>query len=78
MIVRKIDNAVFQRPKRNALQGRAFHFESKKNSKDFEQHLIDAFGGEVVKKSNGYSSTQSHRLSPKLSTLMQENLIRLS
>lgn len=69
MIVRKMESPVFQQKKRQPLPGRgAEHVANEEKS--FDQYLLEAFQGEVVK--------EGERFHDSLSPLQKENVVRLS
>ena len=70
MIVRKIDSQVFQKPRRQGLPGKSLYIRPQNQEKGFDQYLIEAFQGELVK--------ENERFSAKLSPLARSNLLRLS
>ena len=70
MIVKKINSQAFHRPKRQGLPGKGLYIRPKNQEKGFDQYLIEAFQGELVKENRGFSA----RLSP----LAHDNLLRLS
>lgn len=70
MIVKKLESPVYHRRQRRPLPGRGVEGLSNGADKSFDQYLLEAFQGEVVQ--NG------DRFSGKVSSLQQENLIRLS
>lgn len=69
MIVRKIDSQAFQKSKRQGLSGKSLYVKPENCEKGFEQYLIEAFQGELVKEDQGFSA--------KLSPLARKNLLRL-
>ncbi|MCB1309173.1 MAG: hypothetical protein KDK30_13365 [Leptospiraceae bacterium] len=70
MIVRKMDNPVFHRRKREGLPGRGMEDRAVNREKSFDQYLLEAFDGEVVRDGKDFSGN--------LSDLTRDNLIRLS
>lgn len=70
MIVRKLERPLYHRRNRETLSGRGVEEENRGQTKSFDQYLIEAFKGEVVQEGNKFSKS--------VSTLTQENLIRLS
>jgi hypothetical protein len=68
MIVTKLESPVYYKKRREALSGKGGSPRGERE-KTFEQYLLEAFNGEVVKKGES--------VSPKLSQLTRENLIRL-
>lgn len=69
MIVKTIDSPVFYRKKRSALPAKGMEPKSIPE-RSFDQYLLEAFGGEVVQK--------NQKISPQMSAISRENLIRLS
>lgn len=69
MIVRKMENPVFHKRKRTSLPGRDIEDQAINQEKGFDQHLLEAFSGEVVQKGNLFST--------KVTPLTRDNLIRL-
>lgn len=69
MIVRSLESPVFQKRKREPLAGKGAERASNEQ-KSFEEYLLDAFNGEVVRDGSRFSS--------KMSDLTRDNLIRLS
>ncbi len=69
MIVKSLESPVFYRKKRNALPGKGLERVPAK-TKSFDQYLLEAFQGEVVKEGENFSSN--------LSEIARDNLIRLS
>ncbi len=69
MIVRKIASQVFQKSKRKGLLGKGINVELGNREKGFEQYLLEAFQGEIVKKKDQFSQ--------KLSPLTRKNLTYL-
>lgn len=70
MIVKEIDNQVFQRTRKEGLPGKGLREKPSQQEKSFDQYLIEAFKGEVVKSEKHFSKD--------LSKLTRDNLIRLS
>ncbi|MBI38851.1 MAG: hypothetical protein CMF59_04570 [Leptospiraceae bacterium] len=71
MIVRKLESPLYQKKKREPLAGQGFDGPSTANSeKSFDQYLLEAFKGEVVREDNQFQG--------KVSELQRENIIRLS
>jgi len=69
MIVRKLESPLYYRQqRREALPGRGYETVAA-NRKSFNQYLLEAFQGEVVQ--------EGKRISPRVSPLQRENLIRL-
>ena len=69
MIVRSLESPVFQRRKREPLAGKGMERASNEQ-KSFEDYLLEAFDGEVVRDGSRFSS--------KVSDVTRDNLIRLS
>ena len=69
MIVKQAENPIYQRRKRNSLPGKGVEDRAVNREKSFDQYLIEAFGGEVVKEGNRFGN---------VSELTRDNLIRLS
>lgn len=70
MIVKKLESPVYHRRRQRSLPGRGAGSDSFEENRGFDQYLLEAFQGEVVQKGD--------RFSGKVSSLQQENLIRLS
>lgn len=70
MIVKKMESPVYYRRSREGLPGKGIDARPVNEEKSFDQYLIEAFQGEVVRDGNKYSK--------ELSSLTKENLIRLS
>lgn len=69
MVVRKMESPVYEKRRREALPGKGVE-RSSSGPNGFEQYLLDAFEGEVVKEGNRFAS--------HVSPLQKENIIRLS
>lgn len=71
MIVRKLESPLYQKKKREPLPGQGVEVSGSANSeKSFDQYLLEAFQGEVVRDENQFRG--------QLSELQRENIIRLS
>jgi hypothetical protein len=70
MIVKKLESPVFERRRRQGLPGKGVEAAPVNREKSFDQYLIEAFDGEVVKNGKNFSNG--------LSNLTRENIIRLS
>ncbi|MCB1169428.1 MAG: hypothetical protein KDK25_03795 [Leptospiraceae bacterium] len=71
MIVRKMESPLYQKKRREPLTGKGVEVPSAANSeKSFDQYLLEAFEGEVVR--------QDSQFKADLSELQRENIIRLS
>ena len=71
MIVRKMESPLYQKKRREPLTGKGVEVPSAANSeKSFDQYLLEAFDGEVVRDGKDFSGN--------LSDLTRDNLIRLS
>lgn len=70
MVVKKLESPLYYRRRRDSLPGKGVEEKPKNREKTFDQYLLDAFQGEVVKKGND--------VSPRVSSLTRDNLIRLS
>ncbi len=70
MVVKQMENPVFHRRKREGLAGRAVEPRTGNREKSFDQYLIEAFQGEVVRRGDDFASS--------VSQLTRDNLIRLS
>ena len=69
MIVKKMENPVYHKRKRTSLPGHDVQ-KAVNHEKSFDQYLLEAFQGEVVK--------QGDQVSNKVTALTRDNLIRLS
>lgn len=70
MIVKQTESSIYHRRKRDSLPGKGMDTRAVNREKSFDQYLLEAFSGEVVKEGN--------RFAQNLSPLARENLIRLS
>lgn len=70
MVVKKLESPLYYRRRRESLPGKGVEEEPKNREKTFDQYLLDAFGGEVVQEGN--------KISPRVSNITRDNLIRLS
>jgi len=70
MIVRKLESPIFEKHSREGLPGRGVEPVAGNREKTFDQYLLEAFDGEIVKNGNSFA--------PGLSSLTRENIIRLS
>ena len=71
MIVRKLETPLYQKRKREPLAGQGVENAAAANAeKSFDQYLLEAFQGEVVRKDDSFQG--------KLSDLQRDNIIRLS
>ncbi|MCB1140581.1 MAG: hypothetical protein KDK23_17615 [Leptospiraceae bacterium] len=71
MIVRKLETPLYQKRKREPLAGQGVEHAAAANAeKSFDQYLLEAFQGEVVRKDDSFQG--------KLSDLQRDNIIRLS
>lgn len=70
MIVKEAENPIYHRRKRESLPGRGLDARAGNHEKSFDQYLLEAFQGEVVKTGD--------RFADNVSNLTRENLIRLS
>lgn len=69
MIVKQLESPIYYKRKRKALPGRGPESDAGEERKSFEEYLIEAFQGEVVRKDDEFSR--------KMSQMTRENLIRL-
>ncbi len=69
MVVKQAEGAVYHRRKRESLPGKGIEVRAGNREKSFDQYLIEAFSGEVVR--------QGERFSNQVSQLTRDNLIRL-
>jgi len=71
MIVRKLESPLYQKKKREPLAGQGVEVPATANSeKSFDQYLLEAFQGEVVREDSKFKG--------QVSELQRENIIRLS
>lgn len=70
MIVKKMESPVYHKRNRDSLPGKGMEIRPGNAEKSFDQYLLEAFNGEVVRDGSKYSNG--------LSTMTKENLIRLS
>lgn len=70
MIVKEMENPVYHRRKRSSLPGKGGEARAGNREKSFDQYLLEAFQGEVVRSGDQFDSS--------VSRLTRENLIRLS
>jgi hypothetical protein len=69
MIVKQAESPIYHRRKRTSLPGKGMESGAVNREKSFDQYLIEAFDGEVVKEGNHFGD---------VSALTRDNLIRLS
>ncbi len=69
MIVKQAESPIYQRRKRASLPGKGADARAVNREKSFDQYLIEAFDGEVVKEGNRFGN---------VSDMTRDNLIRLS
>ena len=70
MIVTKMESPEYHRRRRAALPGRGVEANAVNQEKSFDQYLLEAFQGDVVRDGN--------RFSGDVSNLQRDNLVRLS
>lgn len=70
MIVKQLESPVYYKRRRESLPGRGGEARALKHDKSFDQYLLEAFQGEVVRDGKEFSRN--------VSSMQRDNLIRLS